>query len=97
MKIGNGYNQYINNLRYNKELKENKETRKAAQPSTVKEEAVKVEISEAARQAANVKSSPVFSVRVEEIKKAVMEGTYEVSPEKIAEGMISEMDKQRKG
>ncbi|SFH51638.1 flagellar biosynthesis anti-sigma factor FlgM [Pisciglobus halotolerans] len=97
MKIGNGYNQYINNLRYNKELKENKVMNKIEETSTVKEEAVTVDISEAARQAASSTSSTAFSARVEEIKKAVMEGTYEVSPEKIAEGMVSEMNKQRKG
>lgn len=97
MKIGNGYNQYINNLRYNKELKENKVMNKIEETSTVKEEAVTVDISEAARQAASSSRSTAFSARVEEIKKAVMEGTYEVSPEKIAEGMVSEMNKQRKG
>jgi len=47
MKINNGYNQYVNNsLRYNKETTENKNIKPQA---TVSEEAVKVEISDAAK------------------------------------------------
>lgn len=95
MKINNGYNQYVNNsLRYNKETTENKNIKPQA---TVNEEAVKVEISDAAKQVAKANNNAAFSERVQAIKQAVLNGTYEVSPEKIADKMVDEMSKQREG
>lgn len=95
MKINNGYNQYVNNsLRYNKETTENKNIKPQ---STVSEEAVKVEISDAAKQVAKANNNAAFSERVQAIKQAVLNGTYEVSPEKIADKMVDEMSQQREG
>lgn len=95
MKINNGYNQYVNNsLRYNKETTENKNIKSQA---TVSEEAVKVEISDAAKQVAKANNNIVFSERVQAIKQAVLNGTYEVSPEKIADKMVADMSQQREG
>lgn len=95
MKINNGYNQYVNNsLRYNKETTENKTIKPQA---TVSEEAVKVEISDAAKQVAEANNNAAFSERVQAIKQAVLNGTYEVSPEKIADKMVDEMSQQREG
>lgn len=95
MKINNGYNQYVNNsLRYNKETTENKTIKPQA---TVSEEAVKVEISDAAKQVAKANNNAAFSERVQAIKQAVLNGTYEVSPEKIADKMVDEMSQQREG
>lgn len=95
MKINNGYNQYVNNsLRYNKETTENKTVKPQA---TVSEEAVKVEISEAAKQAAKANNNAAFSERVQAIKQAVLNGTYEVSPGKIADKMVADMSRQREG
>ena len=95
MKINNGYNQYVNNsLRYNKETTENKNIKPQA---TVSEEAVKVEISDAAKQVAKANNNAVFSERVQAIKQAVLNGTYEVSPEEIADKMVADMSQQREG
>ncbi len=95
MKINNGYNQYVNNsLRYNKETTENKTIKPQA---TVSEEAVKVEISDAAKQVAKANNNAAFSERVQAIKQAVLNGTYEVSPGKIADKMVDDMSQQREG
>ncbi|MFL2100368.1 flagellar biosynthesis anti-sigma factor FlgM [Mycobacteroides abscessus] len=96
MKINNGYNQYVNNnLRYNKENTQNKKIQDQSQ--TVNEDAVKVDISDAAKQVAEANNNVVFSEKVQAIKQAVLNGTYEVSPEKIADKMTAEIGQQRKG
>ncbi|MBM6614714.1 flagellar biosynthesis anti-sigma factor FlgM [Desemzia sp. RIT804] len=96
MKINNGYNQYVNNnLRYNKEATQNKKIQD--QPQKVNEEAVKVDISDAAKQVAEANNNVAFSEKVQAIKQAVLNGTYEVSSEKIADKMTAEMSQQRKG
>ncbi|MFL2104980.1 flagellar biosynthesis anti-sigma factor FlgM [Desemzia sp. FAM 23991] len=96
MKINNGYNQYVNNnLRYNKENTQNKKIQDQSQ--TVNEDAVKVDISDAAKQVAEANNNVVFSEKVQAIKQAVLNGTYEVSPEKIADNMTAEIGQQRKG
>ncbi|WP_407371277.1 flagellar biosynthesis anti-sigma factor FlgM [Carnobacterium sp.] len=96
MKIGNnGYNQYINNVRQNQENIPSKGLSKSN--ATVNEDSVTVNISDAAKQLANVKSTDTaaMSSNVEAIKKAVLNGTYDVSPEKIANGMMQAMSNQR--
>ncbi|MER2002474.1 MAG: flagellar biosynthesis anti-sigma factor FlgM [Carnobacterium inhibens] len=96
MKIGNnGYNQYINNVRQNQENTHNKGLSKTN--ATVNEDSVTVDISDAAKQLAKVKSTDTaaMSSNVEAIKKAVLNGTYDVSPEKIANGMMQAMNNQR--
>lgn len=96
MKINNGYNQYVNNnLRYNKEAVQNKVIK--SQPKTVNDEAVKIDISDAAKQVAEANNNVAFSEKVQTIKQAVLNGTYEVSPEKIADNMIDEISQQREG
>lgn len=96
MKIGNnGYNQYVNNVRQNQENTHNKGLSKTN--ATVNEDSVTVDISDAAKQLAKIKSTDTaaMSSNVEAIKKAVLNGTYEVSPEKIASGMMQAMNNQR--
>lgn len=96
MKINNGYNQYVNNnLRYNKENTQTQAAKPASQ--LVKEENVKVDISETAKQVAEANNNPVFSQKVLAIKEAIANGTYEVSPEQIADKMVDEMSQQGKG
>ncbi|MER2131941.1 MAG: flagellar biosynthesis anti-sigma factor FlgM [Carnobacterium inhibens] len=96
MKIGNnGYNQYVNNVRQNQENTLNKGLSKTN--ATVNEDSVTVDISDAAKQLAKIKSTDTaaMSSNVEAIKKAVLNGTYDVSPEKIANGMMQAMNNQR--
>ncbi len=97
MKIGNnGYNQYINTVRQNQENAHSKGLQKST--NSVNEESVTVDISEAAKQLAKTKAAenaPTMSPNVEAIKKAVLNGTYSVSPEKISSGMMQAMNNQR--
>ena len=97
MKIGNnGYNQYINTVRQNQENDHSKGLQKST--DSVNEESVTVDISEAAKQLAKTKvaeNAPTMSPNVEAIKKAVLNGTYNVSPEKISSGMMQAMNNQR--
>lgn len=96
MKINNGYNQYVNNnLRYNKETAKANSVNQSSQ--IPKEDAVKIDISDAAKQVAEANNNPVFSQKVQAIKEAVLNGTYEISSEKIAEKMVNEMSQQGKG
>lgn len=96
MKIGNnGYSQYINNVRQNQENAHSKGLSKNTE--SVNEESVTVDISEAAKQLAKTKvaETATMSPNVEAIKKAVLNGTYNVSPEKISSGMMQAMNNQR--
>ena len=96
MKIGNnGYNQYVNNVRQNQENTPSKGLTKTN--ADINEESVTVNISDAAKQLAKIKSTDTvaMSSNVEAIKKAVLNGTYDVSPEKIANGMMQAMNNQR--
>lgn len=98
MKIGNnGYNQYVNTVRQNQENAHSKGLAKTNISETVNEESVTVNISDAAKQLAKAKAidSAAMTPNVESIKKAVLNGTYNVSPEKIASGMIQAMNNQR--
>jgi len=49
------------------------------------------------KQVAKANNNAAFSERVQAIKQAVLNGTYEVSPEKIADKMVDEMSQQREG
>lgn len=96
MKIGNnGYNQYVNNVRQNQENTHSKGLAKTNE--AVNEESVTVDISDAAKQLSKAKSTDnaAMTPNVEAIKKAVLNGTYNVSPEKIANGMMQAMNNQR--
>lgn len=95
MKIGNGYNQYLNAIRQNQGNAQNKELSNKSEKSG-KEESVQVNISDAAKQLAKANNADLPSSKVEAIKKAVMDGTYEISPEKISSSMLETMKNQRK-
>jgi negative regulator of flagellin synthesis FlgM len=98
MKIGNnGYNQYVNTVRQNQENAHSKGLAKTNVSETVNEESVTVNISDAAKQLAKAKATEntAMTPNLEAIKKAVLNGTYNVSPEKIASGMMQAMDNQR--
>ena len=96
MKIGNnGYNQYVSSVRQSQENTHSKGLAKTNE--TVNEESVTVDISDAAKQLAKAKSTDAKAMtpNVEAIKKAVLNGTYNVSPEKIASGMVQAMNNQK--
>lgn len=95
MKIENGYNHYLNAVRQNKENAPAKEvTVKTEQ--TKSEGSVQVNISETAKKMAQAKSAGSKDIDIEAIKKSVLNGTYTVSAEKIAQGMMNAMSEQGK-
>lgn len=95
MKIGNGYNNYLNAVRQHQTNAQNKEL--PTKPGQAeKEESVQVNISDAAKQLAKTNNAELPSAKIEAIKKAVLDGTYEVSPEKISSSMLETMKNQRK-
>jgi negative regulator of flagellin synthesis FlgM len=60
--------------------------------------AVDIEISDSAKKLVskiNTASNIDYSEKVERIRKQILEGVYKVEPEKIAEKIISAMDKQK--
>ncbi len=92
MKIGNGYNQYIKAVEYNQKQPQAAKTETAR--ATVQEPAVKVEISEEAKRLAQLQTETAPSERAQEIKRALQNGTFHVSPEKIAQNMVAAMKEQ---
>ena len=95
MKIENGYNQYMNDVRQNKDHAQSKGLSPKIEP-TEKEESVQVTISDAAKRLSQAKTTETRQADIEAIKKSVLDGTYSVSPEKIAKNMITAMNAQRK-
>jgi negative regulator of flagellin synthesis FlgM len=93
MKISRIQNQNIVNNIY----KENEK-----KPNNDKEErtlkSVNIEISDSAKKLTsriNMMSNVDYSEKVERIRKQILEGAYKVEPEKIAEKIISAMEKQK--
>ena len=87
------------NMRNTANIKRNTHSKGLSKTNAiVNEDSVTVDISDAAKQLAKAKSTAnaAMSSNVEAIKKAVLNGTYEVSPEKIASGMMQAMNNQRK-
>ena len=95
MKIENGYNSYLNAVRQNKENTPTKSPN-PKNDKIKKEDSVQVDISDTAKKMAQAKSAGSKDMDIEAIKKAVMDGTYSVSPKKIAQGMINTMNEQGK-
>lgn len=94
MKIEKGYHQYVNNIRENKAHAEKQKVSQAKEKD--KESAVKLEISEAGKQVSEAKKIDGESLRAQEIKKAIQDGSYKVSPEKISQSILKAIGDQRK-
>jgi len=95
MKIGNGYNSYLKAIQKDTT---HKETIKAEPlKPRVNEAAVKVEISEEAKRLAETTIASAPSAKAQEIKAAIQNGTYKVSAENIAAGMMKAMEVQGAG
>ncbi|SEK21379.1 anti-sigma-28 factor, FlgM family [Carnobacterium iners] len=95
MKIENGYNSYLNAVRQSKDNIPTKNLSSKTE-QVKKENSVQVNISDTAKKMAQAKSAGSKDIDIEAIKKSVMDGTYSVSPEKIAQGMINAMNEQGK-
>jgi len=92
MKISRIQNQNIvNNIYKDNERKTNEKDEKTTK-------AVDIEISDSAKKLTsriNTASNVDYSEKVEKIRKQILEGVYKVEPEKIADKIISSMDKQK--
>ncbi|WP_107995672.1 flagellar biosynthesis anti-sigma factor FlgM [Trichococcus paludicola] len=95
MKIGNGYNSYLKAIQKDTTHKETIKT-EPLKPR-VNEAAVKVEISEEAKRLAEKTIASAPSAKAQEIKAAIQNGTYKVSAENIAAGMMKAMEEQGAG
>ncbi|MCA9766049.1 MAG: flagellar biosynthesis anti-sigma factor FlgM [Carnobacterium sp.] len=96
MKIENGYNHYLNAVRQNKDQAQTKGTSPKPTESIKNEESVQVNISDTAKKMAQAKSAGSKDIDIEAIKKAVLDGTYSFSADKIAQGMVNAMNEQGK-
>lgn len=93
MKIENGYNKYLQNVQQTKKQVASKaRDEKVDKPV---EKNVEVNISEEAKRLSEVSISEARSARVEEIKAAIDNGTYEIKPKEIAEGIMREINRQK--
>lgn len=97
MKIDKGHQAYIQNLNLNKDKTKNKVNKdiKKTQNNNIN-----VEISKSARKLAEkIKENDNgnFSKRVEDIRKAVLNDSYEVSSEEIADKIIENIELQGDG
>lgn len=92
MKINKIHNQYQNIKQYqlNENQKKNDEIKK--------EKSVDIEISKSAKELAqkiNETKSVEYSKRVEKIRASILDGTYKVDSEKIAEKILEKMNTQK--
>lgn len=92
MKINHSHNRFIINNPYKSQEQTEQTT------SVKKEKNINIEISDSAKSLAQKVSQAEdskYSDKVEAIRKALLEGSYKVSPEKIADKMMSAIKNQK--
>lgn len=94
MKITHGQHYYLNAVKQNKQA--TVQSNSKAVESTTKKEYISVDISDEARKLSEASMQAAPSERAAAIKAAIKSGTYEVSVEKIAEGLMEAMAGQKK-
>lgn len=90
MKINRIQNQYVDNAYKAKDKKENTDI--------TKEKSVKIEISSSAKELVDKieqSDDKNFSAKVEGIRKSILDGTYKVSPEDIANKILQTINEQK--
>ncbi|HZK22755.1 MAG TPA: flagellar biosynthesis anti-sigma factor FlgM [Atopostipes sp.] len=93
MKIENGYNKYLQNIQQSKKATVSKQAVNGSEKPAEKN--VEVNISKEAKRLSEVSQQAARSERIEQIKAAVNNGTYEIDTEKIAEGIMREIGRQK--
>lgn len=93
MKIESSTNKYIQNIQNTKKQVDKKSNNK--QVGMPVDRNVEVTISEEAKRLSEVSLSEVRSKRVEDIKAAIQNGTYEIKPEEITKGIMREIHRQK--
>lgn len=93
MKIENSYNKYLQNIQQTKKHATSKKENQNIEQK--QEKNVEISISEEAKKLSEVTQQEVFSERVQEIKMAIKNGTYEVKPKEISESIMREIKAQK--
>lgn len=93
MKIENNTNNYIQNIQNAKKQAANKSNNKQVEMPVDRN--VEVTISEEAKRLSEVSLNEVRSKRVEDIKAAIQNGTYEINPKEITKGIMREINRQK--
>lgn len=94
MKITNGYQHYLNNVRNSHT--QSAESQKQPIQKTQQQDYVSVEISDEAKKLSQATLSSSANEKLDAIKKAIQDGNYQVSADKIASGMMDAMAEQKK-
>lgn len=92
MKIENGYSKHLETIRQTTQ-QSGRQTRSAEETSE-REPGVSVNISEEAKALLEAEESE-HAARVEEIKAQLEEGSYEVNPDAISNGLLSTIQAQK--
>lgn len=97
MKINNNnnnYQNYLNALKKTQTHKKAQNTKKNEQPQAV-ENRDQINISADAKKLAEISQKEQREARVEEIKAAVQNGSYEVKPKEITSSLINTINQQK--
>ena len=86
MKIENGYNKYLQNVQQNNQKSVSRKENKQVESKVDKN--VEVNISDEAKKLSEVSQQEIYSERVQDIKAAIKNGTYEVKPKEISESIM---------
>lgn len=92
MKIENGYSRHLETIRQASQQAD-RPTRSSDEASE-REPGVSVNISEEARALLEAEESE-YAERVEEIKAQIEQGTYEINPDAISNGLLSTIQAQK--
>lgn len=94
MKIENNYNKYLQSIKQtNNNRTASKTDKQAIEPK--QEKHVEITISEEAKKLSEVTQQEVYSERVQEVKLAIQNGTFEVKPKEISESIMREINAQK--
>lgn len=93
MKIENSYNKYLQNI---KQTKKQNNSKIDDQASHIKQNKnIEISISEEAKKLSEVSQKEVYSERVQKIKAAIQDGSYEIKTKEISEGIMREIKAQK--
>lgn len=93
MKINNNYTNFLRSLKQTKnQVASNKEEKKTNGTS---KKSVEINFSEEAKRLSEISENEGHTQKIEEIKSAIKNNTYEVDPKVIAKSMIDTIKDQR--
>lgn len=93
LKIENGYNKYLQNIKQTQKQSTSKMTDQAFHSKQDKN--IEISISEEAKKLSEVSQKELYSERVQKIKAAIQNGSYEIKPKEISESIMREIKAQK--